>query len=171
MEWARWPIQINLTTEANLAGTETSAIKAGVRGSRGGVGGRSGASATAAGRRACRRAASGLAAARVVVATAATVAAMMTPTATSTAAATTIAATTTATRAATVTGHRLVCIAPQEGDTDNREENRDSKQQCTIHSRFLQLKQNRYVPTGLTKLVGRRTTRRHPLVTATQGCS
>jgi hypothetical protein len=42
---------------------------------------------------------------------------------------------------AAVTGHNLVFTAHQ-GDADHREEDRDAKQQCTIHPKFLQ--QNRY---------------------------
>ncbi len=42
---------------------------------------------------------------------------------------------------AAVSGHDLVLTADQ-GDADHREENRDAKNQCTIHPKFLQ--QNRY---------------------------
>jgi hypothetical protein len=38
---------------------------------------------------------------------------------------------------ATVTGDGLVFTA-QHGDADNREENRDAQNQCTIHPRILQ---------------------------------
>jgi hypothetical protein len=44
---------------------------------------------------------------------------------------------TTMTAVATVTGHGLAVTAHQ-GDADNREENRDAKNQCSIHPRILQ---------------------------------
>jgi hypothetical protein len=38
---------------------------------------------------------------------------------------------------ATMTGHGRAVTA-QQGDADNREENRDAKNQCSIHPRILQ---------------------------------
>jgi hypothetical protein len=40
---------------------------------------------------------------------------------------------------AAMAGQHLA-IAPHESDADHREENRDAKQQCTIHPKILQLK-------------------------------
>jgi hypothetical protein len=37
---------------------------------------------------------------------------------------------------ATVTGDRGVAFTTQQGDADDREENRDAKNQCTIHQKF-----------------------------------
>src|SRR5207247_2650832 len=37
----------------------------------------------------------------------------------------------------------------QEGDANDREKDRDSENQCTIHPRFLQQEQKRYVPKKL----------------------
>lgn len=44
---------------------------------------------------------------------------------------------TTTTPVATVTGDGLTVTA-QQGDADNREENRDAQKQCSIHPRILQ---------------------------------
>jgi hypothetical protein len=57
------------------------------------------------------------------------------------------AVTTTATTAramAAVTSQNLVAVTAQEGNANDREKDRDSENQCTIHPRFLQQKLNRY---------------------------
>ncbi|HWB14069.1 MAG TPA: hypothetical protein VG826_32885 [Pirellulales bacterium] len=51
--------------------------------------------------------------------------------------ATTVTTDATTTPAATVTGESLG-IAPDQGDADHREEDRDAEQQSTIHPNFLQ---------------------------------
>jgi hypothetical protein len=71
--------------------------------------------------------------------TAATAAAMAT---TATTAAAAITATASATMAAVASHSRI--FAAHEGETNDREENRDTQHQCTIHPKFLQL--NEQVP-------------------------
>lgn len=148
-----------LVAEADRTEAE-AALQASRRGrsrSRGGFGGsrgfssRGGAAAATASRSdrttALNRAAAGVAAAAVtavvaVVTTTAATAAIVDRTAAGRGAAAIAAG---AARAgatiAAVTGHDLVLTAHQ-GDADDREEDRDAKQQCTIHPKFLQ--QNRY---------------------------
>ena len=156
-----------LVAEANRAETET-ALQAGRRGrgrsggsfrSSRGSGFRSHAAAarshaaTARGDRATAGR-SGLTAARVATATIAAVVVAVVTTAGAAAAiihraaasrgitaAAAVAAISAATAIAAVTGQNLVLTAHQ-GDADDREKNRDAKQQCTIHPKFLQ--QNRY---------------------------
>jgi hypothetical protein len=100
---------------------------------------------TAAGRRASR----GSAAAGFAAALARTQASQQADATTATAiirAAAIAAAVATRAAMAAVTGDRNALLTAHEGDADHRDEHRDAKHQCTIHSEFLQQKQNWYVP-------------------------
>lgn len=69
-------------------------------------------------------------------------------------AATTITTTVaTAATMATVTGDGHVLFTAHEGDTDDREENRDTKTKNTIHSKLLQLKTGTYHAKSICRLL------------------
>lgn len=140
-----------LPTEADGLEAASIARRSGRRGrgSRGGRSGRSRSHSSLATRRSARRSASlGFAAARraaVRLATARRCTARLTAAAMAAAAAgmtaTTATTAITATTTARVTSLHLGALTAQEGDADEREEDRDAKDQCTIHFKLLK---NRY---------------------------
>jgi hypothetical protein len=70
---------------------------------------------------------------------------------------------TTRTTVAAVTGHSRVAFTAQKGDADHREERRDAKNQCTIHSKILHKDRYRTVRESTTSV---RFKSHSPVVTA-----